>query len=251
MVSPTVTTTSLQAKDDYFIRVISTTADYASKIARYQFQKLGNRTAAVIYDLSNKAYTESWYSDFRDTFEGLGGRIVKSHTYTSNDEAVFFESVKGLLNVAPDVLVIISNSVDAALICQQVQKIDPRMSLALAEWASTERLTELGGSATEGASVSQFLDRNDTSAPYQEFRERYLDRFGQEPGFAGMAGYDAALVVLDALQNLEDGQALNKAIIDKGIFQGVQQSIIIDRFGDADRKVFVTTIRDGRYVTIE
>ena len=75
MVSPTVTTTDLTGKDDHFFRVISDTKGYAAKNAGYMYEQLGRRKAAVIYDLSNKSYTESWLTYFRSTFEGLGGAM--------------------------------------------------------------------------------------------------------------------------------------------------------------------------------
>jgi branched-chain amino acid transport system substrate-binding protein len=251
MVSPTVTTTNLAGMDDNFIRVISTTKDYAAKTARYQFEKLDRRTFSAIYDINNRAYTESWLSNFRKAFEAFGGSMLAATAFRSGEDAVFFEAAQKLLSVSPDFVLIITNAVDAALICQQLHKFDQKVSIVLSEWASTERLIELGGATTEGAYIAQFLDRNDTSQQYLKFRQAYQERFGQEPGFAGMAGYDAGIVVLKALTDQKPGESLKGAILNKKIFQCVQQSITIDRYGDADRNTFVTVIRNGKYITIE
>jgi branched-chain amino acid transport system substrate-binding protein len=86
MVSPTVTTSELTGKDDNFLRVISSTAEYGAKNARCEFERCGHRTVAAIYDLSNRSYTESWFNSFRSTYEGLGGRIVKTVTFTSGKD---------------------------------------------------------------------------------------------------------------------------------------------------------------------
>jgi branched-chain amino acid transport system substrate-binding protein len=251
MVSPTVTTTELAGKDDNFLRVISVTTDYAGKSARYQVEKLGHRTAAVLYDIGNKSYTESWLKDFRKVFEASGGQILKVQSFQSGSNFVFYESVKELLQVKPDVVVVITNAVDSALICQQVRKLDARKPIVMSEWASTERFVELAGSAAEGVHVSQFLDRNDTSARYLAFRKAYLARFAAEPGFAGLASYDAAMVVLDAYARRKAGQTLKEAILAASQFQGVQQTITFDPFGEANRKTFVAVIRNGQYVTLE
>ena len=121
----------------------------------------------------------------------------------------------------------------------------------MAEWASTERFIELAGTAAEGVLVSQFLDRNDTSQRYRDFQSAYQARFKQAPGFAGMAGYDAALVALDAYTNRAKGDSVKSTIIARKSFQGVQQLLNIDRFGDADRRTFVTSIRSNKYITVE
>lgn len=251
MVSPTVTTPELAGIDDYFLRVIGLTSHYAVLSARYQAERLGHRTAVAIYDASNRSYTESWFNAFQEAYASHGGKILRVRTYDSSDESTFFDMVADLLAPKPEMILIIANAVDAALICQQVRKIDPGIAIAMSEWASTERFIELAGMASENVHVAQFLDRNDTSQKFLSFRKAYMERFGQEPGFAGVAGYDAAHVVIEALARRRPGQSLKSAIIETGRFQCLQQQITIDRFGDADRKTFSSVIRNGRYITLE
>ncbi|MDA8141903.1 MAG: ABC transporter substrate-binding protein [Desulfobacteraceae bacterium] len=251
LVSPTVATTDLSGKDDHFIRVIGVTTDYAQRNARYQVEKLGLLKTAVIYDRNNAAYSESWLRDFRKTLEGLGGTIVRMRPYRSSDETVFLEMVMDLLSSKPDNLLIIANAVDAALICQQVRKVAPKLPITMSEWASTERFIELAGKASENVYVSQFLNRDDTSERYLKFRTAYMRRFGQEPGFAGVAGYDAASVVLEAMARQRMDQSLKNTIIGIGEFHCLQQWIKIDRFGDAERKNYLSVIHNGQYHTLE
>jgi branched-chain amino acid transport system substrate-binding protein len=251
MMSPTVTTKEVSGQDDHFFRVISSTAEYATKTARYQMEKLGHRRAAAIYDQSNRAYTENWLHDFRATFEALGGQMVKVRPFQPGRDIIFLELAKELLAARPDVILIITNAVDAALIAQQVRKLDTRVALNLAEWAATERLLELGGSAVEGALFDQYFKRNDTSERFTLFLNAYRERFGMEPGFAGVAAYDAATVILDVLDVRKPGQPLKEAILAAGSFPGVQQTIAFDKFGDARRTTYISTIRNGRFVTVE
>ena len=251
LLSPTVTTTELSGKDDNFLRVIAATTDYASKSARYQYEKLGIRTVAVICDIGNRSYTESWLNEFNAAFTALGGKVVMVKTFKSGNDSIFLPLVKELLSSKADALVVVSNAVDSALICQQVRKIAPRQKIAMSEWASTERFTELAGTAADGVLVSQFLDRNSTSPAYLDFLVKYRARFKQEPGFAGVAGYDAALVAMEAFAIRKNGESLKQVIINRKVFQGLQQPLNFDRFGDTDRKTFVTHIREGKYITVE
>lgn len=250
MVSPTVTTDALTGKDDNFFRVISTTSEYAAEIARFQY-RLGCRRAAAIYDVDNEAYTLSWLNDFGAAFESIGGRMIKKTAFRSGSDGVFFHKVRELLAVKPDVLMVICNAVDAAVICQQVRKLDGKVRLGLSEWAATERVIELGGPASEGVYLDQYFNRDDTSARYTSFLRSYRQRFGLEPGFAGVAAYDAANVVLDALAVKGDKQTLKECLLGRADFPGIQQTISFDRFGDAHRKTYLTTIRNGKFVTVE
>lgn len=251
LLSPTVTTNDLNARDDSFLRVISSTTEYASKSARYQHEKLGVRTVAVIYDINNASYCESWLNDFRAAFTSLGGKVVIVKSFPSGKETVFQPIARELLSARADVVLIISNAMDSAMICQQLRLLAPGQKIAMSEWASTERFIELAGSAAEGVVVSQFLDRNNATPRYREFLAAYRERYKQEPGFAGVAGYDAALVAMEAFGGRPKGGSLKDFIINRKNFQGLQQPLNFDRFGDADRKTFVTVIRGNKYMTVE
>jgi len=252
LLAPTVSTTALTGKDDNFMRVIGDTSTYATKVARYQAQKCGHRRVAVIYDLNNRSYTESWFGDFKREFELHGGSVVAVQTYHSLPTTSFHQLATTLLKQKPELVVIITNAVDAALICQQIRKLDAAVSIGMAEWASTERFIELAGGAAEGVFVSQFVNRTDPSERYQTFLKQYRERFGgQEPGFAGLAGYDAALVAMDAYAARKSGETVKQTIIRLNSFQGGQQRYQIDHFGDANRLTTATVVRNGIYQTLE
>jgi len=250
LLSPTVTTKDLAGKDDNFFRVISTTATYAEKSATYHYN-LGRRRVSVIYDVGNKSYSESWFNDFRSRFEKLGGKVISVSHFISNDNNHFGNAATEILSSHPDLILIISNSVDAGMICQQIRKQDAKVPIVLSEWASTESLIDLGGSAVEGILIAQFVNRSDTSSKFKEFRSAYIQRFGKEPGFAGMAGYDSALVLIEALAKRSPDQTLKETILKIGTFNAVQQPITIDKFGDATRNTYITTIKNGKFITLQ
>jgi len=251
LLSPTVTTTALTGKDDNFLRVIDDTRQYATKSARYQYQRLRHHTVCAIYDQSNGAYSESWLKDFNQEFERLGGKVLQPRPFRSGGDVAYSELSREVLAGHPELVLVISNAMDAALIYQQVKKISPHVALVASEWAATERFIELAGSAAEGAVVSQFINRNDSSPRYKAFVAAYKARFGLEPGFAGLAGYDAAQVAIEALIQRKSGESLKQAIIRIASFQGAQQQILINRFGDASRASYITEVRNGSFHTLE
>ena len=251
MVSPTTTTTYLTGKDDNFLRVTATTREYAAKMARHLRERLDLGAVAVVYDLGNREYTESWYRDFQEEFERLGGSIESVETYRSGTDTHFYDVVDRALVPEAEGLVLIAGAMDTAMFSQQVRKIGRDIPIAAAEWAATEQLVDLGGAAVEGIIVSQFFDRESTAPDYNAFRWIYLERFGEHPGFASVNAYDATLVVLEALEKRRQGETLKEAILRISTFPGVQGAVKIDPFGDADRETFITTIRDGRFRVLE
>ncbi|WP_211364050.1 ABC transporter substrate-binding protein [Propionivibrio limicola] len=250
MVSPTVSTTELSGRDDYFLRVISPTSEYAHKIADYQYTTQGLRRIAVAYDLRNKAYSASWLADYRAAFAAHGGEVVMTEPYLSGDDTDFARMAETLLRSQSDAVLVIANSVDTAMLAQQLRKRDAAIRIATSEWAATERLTELGGKAVEGMTIAQFLDRDSQAPAYQAFRKAYVERFALEPGFGGVTAFDAANVVLDALAAKKEGQPLKQAILERRVFAGVQSEIRFDAAGDARRETYMTTIRNGTFVRL-
>lgn len=251
MVSPTVTTPLLTGIDDYFLRVIAPSTEYSQKAAAYHFGQQDSRRVAVIYDLRNKAYSESWKADYQQAFERLGGKVIVAVGFNSSEETQFAPLLNQLLKGKPDAILIIANSVDAALMAQQLRKRNTEVRINTSEWAATERLIELGGKAVDGMVIAQFVDRLSTNPTYVKFRQAYLESFAQEPGFAGLAGYDAANVLLDALTIKKAGQSLKQTILDRSVFTGAQSEIRFDPMGDSARETYMTTIHDGTFIRLK
>jgi branched-chain amino acid transport system substrate-binding protein len=250
LISPTVTSSLLTGKDDYFFRVVAQTTEYARKSAAFQYGR-GLRRIASVHDLRNQAYCESWLQDFRTSFENQGGRLVTSLDFTSSNEQHFGEIARQLIATRADGILILANSVDAAMIAQQIRKLDARIHLATSEWAGTERLIELGGKAVEGMFVSQFIDRENSQPRFLAFRDAYRERFGHDPGFAGLTAFDATNVALDALEKRSAGQTLKQALLAQKRFSGAQSTIEFDDNGDAHRETYFTTVKAGLFVLVD
>ena len=248
MVSPTVTAAALTGLDDYFLRVIAPTTEYAHKSANFHFTKQGSRRVAAAFDMRNQVYAESWLKDYRVAFEAAGGVVAAALPFSSSDETRFTELAQQLLRSKPDNVLILANSVDTALLAQQLRKLDGAVHISASEWAATERLIELGGKAVEGIVIAQFIDRESQQPAYLAFRKAFLERFGLEPGFAGLTSFDATNVVLDALAATASNQSLKQAILKRQEFAGAQSMIRFDASGDSARAVYQTTIRNGAFV---
>lgn len=250
LVGGTVTTSGLTGKDDNFVRTISTTTEYGSHAARSYRQRYGLKRAALIYDLANRDYTENWANEFSRTFVAEGGQIVKSIGFDSRIEKDYAALAAKLLQSKPELVAIAANSVDGALLAQKLRQGDTKVRLAGSAWTGTHRLMELGGAAVEGMLIEQYYDQDDKSESYQRFRDAYLNRFGYDPGFAGVVAFDAANMLLDALADSTEKKALKERLLRRTPFKGVQGEIRIDTFGDAQRPITMTEVRNGKFVVV-
>jgi branched-chain amino acid transport system substrate-binding protein len=248
LLSPTVTTRDLVGIDDYFLRVIADTRNYAEASARFEHDQRGLKSFVILADSMNRAYAESWSQDFTAAFTALGGKVTATLSFKSGMVGDFASLARQAVQTHAEGVLILGNAADAAQLCQQIRLADPQVPIISSEWAATERFIELGGPAVEGVYTAQFVDRESNKEPYAGFRRLFIDRFQQEPGFAGIAGYDAATVLITALKQRHSGESVRDAILRIADFSGLQGPIHIDRFGDSWRPTYITVIREGKYV---
>ncbi|MDG4559798.1 MAG: ABC transporter substrate-binding protein [Candidatus Competibacter sp.] len=251
LMSPTATTDDLTGLDDYFFRLNASARDNASRIARYHVGQNTTRRLAATYDLRNKSYTENWLDSFRVNYVQGGGEVVKVIGFESGGETTFLQLAQDLLAAPVDGVLIAANSVDTALLCQQIRKLGSRVPIISSEWAATERLIELGGKAVEGVIMAQNFDRNSIAPRYRAFYQAYHDRFHREPGFGGVIAFDAANVVLDALAQRQEGRSVKETVLAARRFEGVEEPMLFNEFGEVKRRLFITVVRDGQFMVVE
>ncbi len=251
-VSPTVSSEQLSGLDDYFFRITATTRDNAERSASYHVKNKTFHRVAAAYDLNNKVYAENWLKNFQAAFTLPGNQLSTALGFRANDEMSFSNLADDLLSSNPDGILIIANSMDAALLCQQIRKRNTQVHITLSDWGATERLLELGGKAVEGVTVLQTFTRANSSPAYLAFRKTYIDRYGREPGFPGVYAHDAASVVFEALRRQHPGASLKDTVLAVRTFQGLQNEVTFDRFGDIERShASISVVRDGRFVVLE
>ncbi len=249
LISPTLSAMAFYAKDDNLVRINRSTRDNAGDYARMLYQR-GQRRVAVAYDTRNRVFSESWLEEFRHAFTTSGGAVVAEVDYYSQPDTDFAQVVRRMLRNGPDGLLYVAGAIDVARLAQQSRQQAPRLPIAASEWAASEQLLELGGSLVEGLLILQNYNRYDESPRYVAFRDTFAQRFQRLPGYSAVAAYDAATVLFTALSRRQRGDSVKAALLKYGPYQGLQQQISFDAFGDTTRQAFFTEIRQGRFVLV-
>ena len=251
LVSPTSSTPLVENIDDNFIRSCTVSRNAAVLMARYLRDKLGISSIGIIYDLGNRAYTEQWYNAFRKTFLDAGGQRVEPLAFTSKPDIEMLPLVSEMRQQDIEMLVIVANAVDAALLCQQVRKAGWQIPLALSDWAATEQLINLGGRTVEGAIISQFFNRQSTKPAYLSFKEEFVRSYKSEPGFGALHSYNAAMMIFRAMSERQGNETLKQTILRIAHFQGLQDDIAINQYGDSNHPTYIGVIENGAFKIFE
>lgn len=251
MLSPTASTTELSGQNDLFFRVISPAPDLAAALSRHALQSQNLRRLAVILDLDNAGYSRAFADGFGADLQAAGGRVIQRLEISSTARPDFAQLAQELRAAQPDGVLIVMSAVDAALFAQQVRLSGWEVPLLAAPWAQTEMLVQTGGRAVEGIIFSVPYDTTRQTPAYLDFRRRYSERFGREPGFAAAMAYESAYVLAAALQATE-GSAVGlaealRASLDVAVLDDV---IALDANGDVVRPVALVAVRDGAFVPV-
>jgi branched-chain amino acid transport system substrate-binding protein len=247
LIAPSVATNELAGKDDYFFRTIATTRLHAKTMAKHLFGREVRRVSLLV-EQTNRAYTESWSSDFKIAFEPLGGAVTHVVQYASGAEVDFASLSRELGKAKPDAIILVTSGVDAALVINQLDIQGSKALRVTTEWAGSGKLIELGGDKTNGAIVPQYFDPSSTLPAFVAFREAYRTRFQEMPGFPAVNAYNATRVVLDGIKRRSGAASLKSVILAQRRYEGLLEPIEFDDFGDVQSRTYITTVKDGRYV---
>jgi branched-chain amino acid transport system substrate-binding protein len=250
LISPTANSDELAGIDDYFFRVIPSAGPGAEQFADAAIAR-GLRSASVMMEWHNRTYSEGFAKKFSARFESLGGAPPHLVHYETDQSPDYAQIAAALLATHPKIVLLVCSSPDAAIAAQQLRRLDPDVKLAIASWAANLQLLQLAGRAAEGALVLQALDLDSQIPAYLDFRKRFVARFGNPPSQAAVFSYEAAMLGAQGLRRKTQGQSLRDVLREPGQrWPGLQQPVVLDRFGDSLTRFRLSEVRDGRYVML-
>jgi branched-chain amino acid transport system substrate-binding protein len=248
LISPTATTHELSGRVDAFFRVVPDAPTGATQQADVLLGR-GLRRLVTVADFNNRAFSESWVTAGGARFKEMGGVLAAAIDFKSAPDLSYIDLVRRILEPRPDVVVLAASASDTSVLCQQMRRIDAKVSFASSAWAGTEQFPQMGGRAIEGALVAQYFERESKAAAYRQFVDRFQKRFGEAPGFPAVTGYDALMMGVEALRQRGEGSLLASLQRPRS-YAGLQRTIAIDASGDSRSPMFMTEVREGRYVAV-
>lgn len=252
MISPTISTDSIKNLDDNFLRIIPVASNQAKGIAE-KMVKDGCRTVSVIYDASNFVYAHPLYLSFENYFQGRDNHINFVFGMTEKNPAAFDRIAKKLAQAKSEALFLITSGIDAAFLCQQIKKTELNLKIYGSYWVKSGNIIEEGGKSVEGLTIITPYSRPEPTQAYTSFKETYIKEYGIEPHYLSIYAYDAVQVIFKGMvrcRKTYDAAAIKSTIIDERVFEGLEDDIEINRFGDAVRKDMFVVINDGKFKRI-
>ena len=229
MISPSSTNPKVTEVGDFIFRVCFTDPFQGQVVAKFAAEDLKAKKAAVLIDKKSD-YSVGLADFFKKTFTSLGGQIVAEENYVGGD-IDFKAQLTSMRGKGADVVMVPGYYTEVGLIVKQARELGITIPFLGGDGWDSPKLFEIAGKALENTYIANHYSVEDKDPKVQDFVKRYKMRFNNEvpDGLAAM-GYDAALVMVDALKRAKSthGEDIRDAIAATQNFPGVTGAISID-----------------------
>ncbi|MGB4571477.1 MAG: ABC transporter substrate-binding protein [Rectinemataceae bacterium] len=247
MMTPTATNEKVTQIGDYIYRSCFIDPFQGTVAARFAFDDLGVRNAAVIFDLGND-YAKGLSETFSASLQSLGGQIVASEGYASG-VTDFRAQLTKIVQSKPDCLYIPAYYNDVGLIAKQVRELGYTGPLVGSDGWDSSELVKIAGDSVDGGYFTNHYSKDDTRPEVQAIVQKYTAKFGAAPDALAVLAYDGMNIMLDAIKRA--GKTNNEAIRDAlkaTDLTAVGGQITFDEFRNPVKSVVIIEMKGGEQV---
>jgi branched-chain amino acid transport system substrate-binding protein len=242
MISPTMSSSAFSDQIDWFYSVTPTTKYQSLRISE-AIKSDGSQKIGVLYQLENLVYSKQMVEDLKFYLQN-DIEVVFEETFSITDSNGYRDSVLNLAFDEIDSLVIMGSNYDIASFAQLLEFNDSSYNVYIPTWGMGEVLLDNAGEKVEGVFAVGAFDHNSQSEAYLIFKEKYINKYGEQPTFASMYGYEAAQFLFLGLEksNKMDKYEVKEVLDTIEKFQGLQEVIEMDSDGDSRRKMYLMKV---------
>ncbi len=251
IVSPTATGDKITQISEFVARVCFYDSYQGPVMAKFARENLGLKTAAILYDSTND-YSMGLADSFALKFTELGGEIVAKEAFYAGDQD-FNAQLTNIAAKNPEAVFVPAYYSDDAQILLQAKAMGLNAIFMGGDGWDSQELINGAGDAAEGCYFTTHYSSADTSEKVQEFLKKYREKYNAEPNFAGPLGYDATLLLADAIERAGEANPVkvNEAIVATKGLTGVTGEFSFDEYRNPLKEVTIATVKDGKFALVD
>ena len=244
--NPKVTSDGGKLKD-YVFRACIIDPFQGTVMANYAANSLKVKTAAIYID-SSSDYSKGLSEVFEKTFTQNGGKVVVKEAFLQKDQD--FKSTLTKIKAAnPDVIYIPAYYEEVSKIIKQARELGITVPLLGSDGWDSPKLAEIAGAAAlKNTFFSNHYSTKDKDPKVVSFVENYKKEYGQEPDAFAALGYDAALMMIDAIKraNSAEPAKIQQALAQTKNLQVVTGNLSMDANHNPIKSAVIIELKDGQ-----
>lgn len=247
MITPSSTNPKVTEIGDHIFRVCFIDPFQGTVMAKFATEGLKAKKVAVLRDVKSD-YSVGLANFFVETFKKSGGEIVADQSYSGGD-IDFKSQLTAIKTKAPEAIFVPGYYNDVGPIARQARELGITVPLMGGDGWDSPELMKLGGKALNNSYFSNHYSSEDKSPAVQEFVTKFKAAYGVAPDGLAAMGYDAALVLFDAMKRAKSlaPADIRDAIAATKDFQAVTGKISINEKRDAVKSAVVLKVTDGEF----
>jgi branched-chain amino acid transport system substrate-binding protein len=247
MVSPGSTNPKVTEIGDYIFRVCFIDPFQGQVMAKFASNTLKLKNVAILRDIKSD-YSVGLANFFTKDFTASGGTIAADESYSQGDKD-FTAQLTSLKAKNPDGIFIPGYYTEVGLIARQARKLGITVTLLGGDGWDSSKLWEIGGDALNGCYYSNHYSVDDPSPILQKFVADYKARYASTgdsiPDAMAALGYDAMLVLADAMKRANSSRpdSVRDALAKTTGFVGVTGTTTLDENRNAVKPAVVLEVQ--------
>ncbi len=248
MISPSSTNPRVTQVGDMIFRVCYIDPDQGYAIAKFAHDNLKLMRGAILFD-QKQAYSTGLAQNIKQAFTAMGGTITTEQAYAGGS-ADFSAQLANIKESNPQIIFVPGYYNEVGSIAKQAREKGITVPLIGGDGWESPKLAELGGDAVNGCYYSNHYAPEDQRPESVKFVAAYKAAYNEEPGALAALGYDAALVLFDAMERSPslDGKDLAKAIAATKNFPGATGATTINEHRNATKPMVIIEMKAGKPV---
>ncbi|MEE8448840.1 MAG: ABC transporter substrate-binding protein [Thermodesulfobacteriota bacterium] len=239
-ITPLVTHPGVIHKSRWAFSVSINLAQTSAYVAEFAYRRGARRPGLVVF---NNESTRRMGEAVKKKFKSLGGKVVAEEIMPRG--ADFRSTLLKLKAARPDALIIASFVGPEALLIKQMAELGWKVPTYSANPVEEEVFFKTVGDAAEGLLYGSLLSN---PKKYENFRQRFKQRYKEEPGTFGAQGYETAYVIAEAIKRGGyTSQGIRNALAGLKNFNGVLGTWSFDDGGFSDLPITMKVIKGKRF----
>ena len=216
-------------------------------MANYATKSLKAKTA-VIYIDSSSDYSKGVAAAFEETFVKNGGKVAGKEAFLQKDQD-FKATLTKIKAMNADIVFIPAYYEEVGKIVKQARELGINQPLLGTDGWDNPKVVEIAGAAAlNNTFFSNHYSSQDSDPNVKKFIDAYKAEYKEEPSSMAALGYDAAMIVIDAIKraNTTDAAKVKEAMEQTKNLQVSTGIVTMDGNHNPIKSAVVIEMKDGK-----
>jgi branched-chain amino acid transport system substrate-binding protein len=144
-----------------------------------------------------------------------------------------------------------TNAQENAVILRQINQMGLNVKVVGSPSYGTTILLEAAGHYAEGLYAINDWSVASPEENSKEWVTTFRDRYGHDPDWASVSGYDGLRILANAIDKAgADRAKIREALADTKDFVGIQAKYTFDKYGSGNHQMVISEVKEGRFLVV-